>query len=72
MRRPGEAADAQGKLDQGKDPISSASASIFQQYVDDALSLREEWARAIERGDNQHAQICRQLLDRLLNGDLAR
>jgi hypothetical protein len=34
--------------------------------------LRERLARAIEKGDDHHAEICRALLDRILNGELAR
>jgi hypothetical protein len=31
--------------------------------------LRKRLARSIETGDDQHAEIIRQLLDRVLNGD---
>jgi hypothetical protein len=34
--------------------------------------LKRRYARAIELGDDEHAEICRRLLDLLLNGPLAR
>jgi len=34
--------------------------------------LKGRYARAIEQGDDKHAEIIRQLLDKLLNGEAAR
>jgi hypothetical protein len=34
--------------------------------------LKERLARAIELGDDKHAELIRRLIDRLLNGEAAR
>jgi hypothetical protein len=41
----------------------SAKLELPQVYF-----LKHRFARAIERGDDEHAEIARQLLDRLMNG----
>jgi hypothetical protein len=72
---PGAATDAGEAVDAAQD---SQSFHRNQHLVASAIEaarccvrLRERYARAIERGDDLHAEVCRQLLDRVLNGSPA-
>jgi hypothetical protein len=69
-RRGNRAAD--GRLGTGR-PSGCSTSSLETQHLVSTLIgevdfLRRRFAHAIERGDDSHAEICRKLLDRLLNG----
>jgi hypothetical protein len=68
--RGGDAARTQRQIGERQSSISATSSPNFQQYVDEALSLRERFARAAERGDDPALiEQLRHELDVLLNGE---
>jgi hypothetical protein len=65
METPGGKGRAQRRT---RSAASGSTPPAAPQQID---FLKRRWARAIEKRD-QHADILRQLLDRLINGKLAR
>jgi hypothetical protein len=51
----------------GQDTAKSSISATPNQHPGVPF-LRRRYARAIEKGDDEHGRICRALLDRLLNG----